>query len=148
MFCKNCGTAIDDNAQACPTCGTQMNAEQAAPVVEPAPAPVVEPAPAPAPTPVYVAPTPIYVTEPQQPRIPEQYEPMGAWAFFWLRILYMIPIVGFIFLIVFSFNDSNLSRRNFTRSYWCGLLVIAVIALIFGVISALIFGSVRSSFYY
>ena len=30
MFCKNCGTQIDDNAKFCDACGTQTAVEQAA----------------------------------------------------------------------------------------------------------------------
>lgn len=60
---------------------------------------------------------------------PEQFRPLGAWEYFGYSILYSIPLIGFIMLIIFSFNDSNINRRNFSRSFFCGLLVfIAVMA--------------------
>ena len=55
---------------------------------------------------------------------------MSAWAYFGLQLLFAVPIVGFIFLIVFSCNGSNINRRNFARSYWCGLLVAAIIIVV------------------
>ena len=38
----------------------------------------------------------------------------------------MVPVIGWIFLIIFTFNTSNYNRRSFTRSYWCGLILIVV----------------------
>ena len=62
---------------------------------------------------------------------PEQFRPLGAWEYFGYSILYSIPLIGFIMMIIFSFNDSNINRRNFSRSFLCGLLVfIAVMALL------------------
>lgn len=65
-------------------------------------------------------------------RIPPQNEPLSPWAYIGLQILFAIPIVGFIFLIVFSFNKSNINRRNFALSYfaWWLLCVIAVVVVI------------------
>ncbi len=67
--------------------------------------------------------------------LPEQYRPLSPWAYFGLSILFSIPVLGFIFLIIFSISNGNINRRNFARSYWC-VLVIAVVAfvimLIFG----------------
>ena len=56
-----------------------------------------------------------------------QYAPLSPWAYFGLQILFAIPIVGFIFLIIFSISGANINRRNFARSYWCVYIVIAVI---------------------
>lgn len=61
----------------------------------------------------------------------EQFRPLGAWEYFGYSLLYSIPLIGFIMLIIFSFNDSNINRRNFSRSFFCGLLVfIAVMAVL------------------
>ena len=81
--------------------------------------------------------------------IPSKYQPLSPWAFFGLSILFSIPVVGFIFLIVFSFNDSNLCRRNFARSYWCALAVaaiaIAVIVLIYVILGVGLGAALMSS---
>ncbi len=75
----------------------------------------------------------------QPTQIPYQYKPLTSWAYFGYGLLFSIPIVGFIMLIVFSCSNENINRRNFARSYWCGLLVAAIIlAALFAV--ALILG--------
>jgi len=60
-------------------------------------------------------------------QLPEKYRPMSAWSYFWLDILFAVPVVGFIFLIVFSFNNNNISRRNFARSFFCAFIVVLII---------------------
>ena len=113
MLCKNCNTQIEDNARFCHACGADATADNQ---------PVVSP-----------------VLIPEQPvrsqitvdDLPEHLSPLSPWSYFGLQILYSIPIVGFIFLIIFSFKKSNINRRNFTRSYWCGLIIAgAILAII------------------
>ncbi len=58
---------------------------------------------------------------------PSEYEPLGAWNYFGLTILYSIPLLGFIFLIVHALSGSNVNRRSFARSYFCGLILVLVI---------------------
>ena len=72
---------------------------------------------------------------------PSKYKPLAAWAYFGLQILFAIPVIGFIFLIIFTFNGSNINRRSFARSYWCvwliGLIAISVLAAT-GALSAIL----------
>ena len=122
MFCKHCGKELLDTASHCSNCGMAVGAEvqgahYAAPV-----------------TPI----TPVVVRE-----VPEENAPLSPWAYFGLQILFAIPVVGFIFLIVFSCNGSNINRRNFARSYWCSLIIIGVFLLIL-----LSIGSLGSLGYY
>ncbi len=70
-----------------------------------------------------------------------KYAPLSAWAYFGLSILFSIPIVGFIFLIVYSVSDANINRRNFARSYWCALLIFAIVAVIAVVVMLIAGGS-------
>jgi len=58
---------------------------------------------------------------------PRQYNPLSAWEYFGLSILYAIPIVGLIFLIIHTFSSSNINRRSFARSYWCKLLLLLIL---------------------
>lgn len=74
-----------------------------------------------------------------------KFAPLSPWAYFGYSLLFSIPIVGFILLIVFSFNDNNRNRRNYARSYWCGLIIAAAIILVYVVI-ALALGVSLSSF--
>lgn len=66
--------------------------------------------------------------------LPSNLKPLGAWAYFGYSLLFALPIVGFIMLLVFSFSDTNINRRNFARSFFCGLLVAAVIWVILVII--------------
>lgn len=135
MKCTNCGNELS-GAKFCALCGTAAPAPEApAPVFE-APTPASE---APAPTFEAPMPPPIppkYVTE---ATIPPAYRPIGAWAYYGLQLLFSIPFVGFICLIVFSFDDSNINRRNFARSYWCALLI-QVILIVLVVVLVLVLG--------
>lgn len=64
------------------------------------------------------------------PNIPEQYKPLSAWAYFGYQILFSIPFIGFILLIVFAFNNDNINRRNFARSYFCTLVLVVILVII------------------
>ncbi len=117
MFCKNCGTEMDENAVVCPNCGTSS-----------APSFV---APAPVQNIVQAAPTVKY-------EIPPENRPLSPWAYFGLQLLFSVPIVGFVFLIVFSCSGANINRRNFARSYWCALLIVAAIVLVYVLIAVVL----------
>ena len=142
MICKNCGIEISDDSKFCVGCGIAV--EQPAnedPVVGAQPV-VAEPVVA---QPVYQQ--PIYQEAPSKKEItvedlPDHLKPIGAWAYFGLQLLFAIPIVGFVFLIVFSFSRGNLNRRSFARAYWCSALVgIAVVVMLLIFIAVLGFGA-------
>ncbi len=121
MICPNCGKEIRDGVKFCPGCGTPVN-EAPRPRQEAAQQPVYQPQP---------VPQNIYI---QPAQIPEEYRPVSAWGFFGYQLLFAIPIVGFIFLLVFSLGGTkNICLKNFARSHFC-LLIIAII--IFAIIAA------------
>lgn len=111
MLCKNCNTQIEDNVRFCHACGAAATTDNQ---------PIVTP-----------------ISVPEQPvkkqitvdDLPEHLRPLSPWSYFGLQILYAVPIVGFIFLIIFSIKKSNINRRNFTRSYWCFLIIIGIVLL-------------------
>lgn len=70
--------------------------------------------------------------------IPNEYKPISAWGYFGYNILFSIPVVGLILLIVFSFDSSNINRRNYARSFFIIYLLIAIVFLI----SILFFGGI------
>lgn len=80
---------------------------------------------------------------PPKNMISEQSKPLSPWAYVGFSILYMIPVIGFICLIIFSINSSNLNRRNFARSYWCALLLV-IILIIVSVIALSVLGEMGS----
>ncbi|MDD3946746.1 MAG: hypothetical protein PHI19_02795 [Clostridia bacterium] len=62
--------------------------------------------------------------------IPPKYRPITAWGYFFYQILFSIPVIGLIFLLIFSFSSSNIVRRSFARSYFCFFILIVIIAAI------------------
>ena len=125
MICKKCNAENVENAVFCSSCGAKL-AEEAPNVAE---TPKAAPAPAPQPVGLQVE---------NRSKIPEQYKPVSPWGYFGLNILYCIPVVGFIFLLIHTFNGSNLNRRNYARSFWCALLVGVIIAIVWIVIVLLL----------
>ncbi|MBQ3183874.1 MAG: hypothetical protein IJB57_09430 [Clostridia bacterium] len=106
MFCSNCGNPIDPTTGVCANCNAQ---------------PAVNPQPV--------------RTEITEKDLPEKFQPLGAWSYFWLNILFGVPVVGFIFLLIFTFNDGNRNRRNFARSQWCMLIVVGIVSIIVAAIA-------------
>ncbi len=148
MNCPNCNHPIPEGAVFCTECGATISAPAYSAPAQPAPAPIMPEPPVP-PAPAYVPPVqpaPVYhepvapapAVNNAKPTIPPEYKPLTAWQYFGLQILFAIPVVGFVFLIVFSFNSSNLNRRSFARSYWCALFIAvgaALLALIIGMVA-------------
>jgi len=59
--------------------------------------------------------------------IPDSYKPISMWGYFGYEVLFSIPIIGFIFLLIFSFAHSNVNVKNFARSYFCYLILMIII---------------------
>ena len=55
--------------------------------------------------------------------LPPEYKPLSPWAYLGYNILFVIPIIGLVFLIIFAFSDKNINRRNYARSYFCAFLI-------------------------
>lgn len=121
MFCKKCGEKIVDGGKFCPACGTpaeQSNGEYVEEITE----------------------TSIAVNEKQEEN--KMYEHPGeeeteklfatvsTWCFLGYRILAMIPVLGWIFMLVIAF-DENKNKANFARSYFLGLIIQILILILF-----------------
>ena len=69
--------------------------------------------------------------------IPPEYKPISMWGYFGYEILFMIPIIGWLLLIIFALGGtSNINLRNFARSYFCLLIIIVVFFIFSAVLTA------------
>lgn len=66
--------------------------------------------------------------------VPSEYRVLSPWAYFGYNILFAIPVIGFIFAIIFAFDNSNLNRRNYARSFFCTFIIVFILVIIFIVI--------------
>ena len=113
MICKYCAQPMSDTEQVCRYCGN-----------------VVPDIPSPS------APS---VSAYAETALPREYRPLSPWTYFGLQVLFAIPLVGFIFLLIYTFKSDNIHRRNFARSYWCGLLIAGGILLLVAIATVIIF---------
>lgn len=60
-------------------------------------------------------------------RLDPRYKPISAWGYFGYKILFAIPVIGWILLIVFACSGKNYNRRAFARSYFCVLLIAVIL---------------------
>lgn len=65
---------------------------------------------------------------------PKEYKPLGTSAYFWLSVLYSIPLLGFIFVLILSAVPRNRNLKNFTRAILVFYLIAIIIALITGIV--------------
>ena len=68
-------------------------------------------------------------------QLPSKYKPIGAWGYFGLNILFAIPVVGLICLIIFACSGSNINRRSYARSFFCGLILAVILIGIIAILS-------------
>lgn len=63
-------------------------------------------------------------------KIPASYQPISMWGYFGYEILFMIPLIGWIMVIIFALTASNINLRNFARSQFCLLIINVVLWLV------------------
>ncbi len=152
MNCPNCGAPLGPNDKFCTSCGSLIKAQTADQNQYSAPPPQYNAVPTQynsAPASSYAPPVqPVQVVTPtvnSAPEIPYQYRPLSAWAYWGYSILFAIPLVGFILLIVFSFSDENINRRNFARSYFCWLLIAIIVTVVLLLLGVSFLGSLTDA---
>ena len=66
-----------------------------------------------------------------QGRIPEEYQPISMWGYFGYELLFSIPVIGFVFLLIFSLGGTkNKNLKNFARSYFCFVILVLIVILV------------------
>lgn len=68
--------------------------------------------------------------------LPKEYQPLSSWNYFGRTILYLIPVIGQIFLVIHAINSKSRHGRSFARSFLCTLLlgavIIGAVSMLFG----------------
>ncbi len=82
--------------------------------------------------------------------LPSKTDVMSVGSYVGTILLSMIPIVGFILLLIWSFgNDANLNKRNFARAWLIVQIIITVISAVLSTaISAMIIALIEQMYYY
>ena len=63
-------------------------------------------------------------------QIPEEYRPISMWGYFGYEILFSIPVIGFIFLLIFALGAKNVNKKNFAFSYFCYTIICLVVFVV------------------
>ena len=105
-----------------------------APQPEPAPH-YTAPQPQPEPAPYYAAPQPAVpeVTPAAEPAGKEQVVKTGT--YFWLMLLFAIPVIGFIIMIVMAFTAKKKSLKNWVRANLLWIIILFILSLILGLVA-------------
>lgn len=67
-------------------------------------------------------------------QLPKSYRPITGWGYFWRSVFYAIPVIGWLFVLINALGAKNRNGRYFARSYFCGLLIVAIIAAVVAVL--------------
>lgn len=121
-FCNFCGAPIVGDNAFCTECGAPI---EGAAVPEPAPTPTPAPAPQPQAQPQPQQ-RPAQPQQPQHPPIRAGVLPnneVSTSKFFWLILLYGIPVVGWIFCTIMAFAASNPNIRHYSRAMFIWLII-------------------------
>lgn len=113
MFCKDCGQEIKDGVKFCPHCGAVVTKQPESMAV-------------------------MIPEETGKKRIREigdeekqkQSSVLGMGSFLGYRIIELIPVIGFIVMLVFAISSPNKNRENYARGYFLFLLVQIVIMIV------------------
>ena len=124
-FCTNCGKELHDGATFCTECGAKMN--------EPSPVPQQQ----------YTQ----YIPQPEQRPQGGKYGVASTASFFWLMLLFALPVIGWICCIVFAFAPQNENIKHYARAIllWAVVGIVAML-LIFTFASGLLAGIIDSIF--
>lgn len=152
MICKNCSAQIPDGSKFCTVCGHKI-------VVEPFVAP--KPQQPPQTEPTQVPPQASYTQIPpqvQQGHVPPYNlngtqqqtvskntaldAPLTVLDFFLMSLLSFVPIIGFIFLLIWAFSgNANINRKNYARAALIWILVSIGLVILLSIIGGGILNS-------
>lgn len=148
MFCKSCGSQIDDNALVCPQCGAATPVGAVPPAAPPPPPPPPE-----QPTyqqPAYQQPTyqqPTYQQPYQQPYQAPASAAVDNPSVGYKFLGFCIPVVGLILYFVWK-AEKPLTAKALLKFAIIGFIVSAVLSIVYIIIMAVIGASMDYNYYY
>lgn len=64
-----------------------------------------------------------------------EYKPISAWGYLGYELLYLLPVVGWIIMIVMCFAPANRNVKNFARAHVLLYIILIVIVLVIAAIA-------------
>ncbi len=139
-FCTGCGKELADGLIFCTDCGNKVPESataEASAVKEEIPVAVQEQPPK-----QYIPPQQTqYGHLPQQPV--ENHSASTA-HFFWMMLVYSLPLIGWLICIIMAFAPKNESKKHFARAILIWGIIGIVISIIGLIIISLLGGGIRS----
>ncbi|MBO5788452.1 MAG: hypothetical protein J6R42_00745 [Clostridia bacterium] len=56
-----------------------------------------------------------YDEQETESQLPREFRPITAWGYLGYELLFLLPVIGFLFVIIFSISGSHVNRRGFAR---------------------------------
>ncbi len=138
-FCTECGAKLKDGAAFCSECGTKVPAGKQ-PGAAPETPPQTQAQPAAAEQQTY-QPRQTYTVPVSTP---PAAQPVSTAYYFWMMLLFAIPVVGLIVCLVTAFSGEDASRKNFSRAVFIWILVAIVLSIIVAIAIAAVGGSIMN----
>ena len=127
-FCTECGAPLKEGATFCSACGAKAPAEKKPEAAPETPA----------------APQPVYQTQQTYTPSAPAAQPVSTAYYFWMMILFAVPVIGLIVCLVTAFSGEDASRKNFSRAALIWILVAIVLSIIVAIAIAAVGGSIMN----
>ena len=62
--------------------------------------------------------------------IPASHKPIRAWGYVGYRILFNIPVIGWLIWLFKALGAKNKNVKNFARSYFCEVVLALIVAVV------------------
>ena len=144
-FCTGCGKELADGLMFCTGCGTKV--PEGAPAESTSQAETVKEAPATAEVkqePVTVQAEPQQQTQQMPIQTAQQAENHSASTahFFWMMLVYSLPLIGWLICIIMAFAPKNESKKHFARA----ILIWGIVGIVISIIGLIIMSLLGGGF--
>ena len=123
-FCTECGNPVDNTTVFCTHCGTKISSPTPPQPVSPSlPQQEEIPPAAQQPIPSVVPVSPPQTAAPVQPIPSSENKVVGTGVFFWLMLLFALPVAGLIACLIMAFAPKNKNLKHFSRAVLIWMIV-------------------------